>query len=37
MKNAEQITQALAILRNTMAPWLCREIRKRIPDYQKND
>ena len=36
MKNAERITQTLAVLQNTMAPWLCRGIRKRIPDYQKN-
>ena len=37
MKNADQITRALAILRDTMAPWICRELRKRIPEYQHED
>ena len=37
MKNVQQITRALAILRNTMAPWICRELRKRIPEYQQDD
>ena len=37
MKNVEQISQALAILRDTMAPWLCRALKTHIPEYAQDD
>lgn len=37
MKNVEQITQALTILRDMMAPWICRELKKHIPEYAADD
>lgn len=37
MKNVERITKALGILRESMAPWLCQQIRGNVPEYQVND
>lgn len=37
MKNANQIAQALTILRDAMSPWICRELQKRIPEYAADD
>ncbi len=37
MKNRELVTRALEILRNVMAPWVCKNIHEKIPDYKLND
>jgi len=37
MKNRELVTKALEILRNVMAPWICKNIHEKIPDYKIND
>ena len=37
MKNVERITKALGILRESMAPWLCQQIRANVAEYQIND
>ncbi len=37
MKNRELVTKALEILRDVMAPWLCKMIHEKIPDYTRND
>ena len=37
MKNRELVTKALEILRDAMAPWLCKQIHEKIPDYRLND
>lgn len=37
MKNRDLVTKALEILRNAMAPWVCKNIREKIPDYKLND
>ena len=37
MKNRELVTKALEILRDVMAPWICKNIREKIPDYKLND
>ncbi len=33
MKNKESVSRALDILRDQMAPWLCRTIKETVPDY----
>lgn len=37
MKNRELITNALEILRDAMAPYLCDTIHRKIPVYTRND
>ena len=37
MKNKELVTKALEILRDTMAPWLCQQLKTRIEDYTRDD
>ena len=36
MKNRELVTKALEILCDIMAPWICKNIREKIPDYKIN-
>ena len=37
MKNRDKVQKALEILRDKMAPWICQNIREKIPDYRLND
>lgn len=37
MKNRELVTRALEILRDVMAPWICKTIHEKIPEYTRND
>ncbi len=37
MKNKDLVQRALEILRDTMAPWLCQQIKTEIADYAQDD
>ena len=37
MKNKDVVSRALEILRDTMAPWLCMQLKTKINGYEVDD